>query len=145
MLIVLCLILLVTVNIFLVYRQLKFKYLVFKLTKLYFKSLIKTHLLTMTDTRKVIWIWAKMGRIVNACTWLANLAIANKQYQIWCASYQLIASWYPYKEITWYKQSNMCLLLVCACLVLLDSYEFQSLCNLVRAGYFTILEYISCT
>ena len=78
-----------------------------------------------------------MEKIVNACAWLANLANASKQYQIWCASYHLIASWCPYKEITWYKQSNMCLSLVCACLVLLGSYEFQSLYNLARAWYFT--------
>ena len=32
----------------------------------------------------------------------------------------------------------MCLLLVRTCLVLPDSYEFQSVCNLARAGYFTI-------
>ena len=47
----------------------------------------------MTDTRKVIWISAKMGNIVNACAWLANLSNSSRQYQIWCASYQLIASW----------------------------------------------------
>ena len=70
-----------------------------------------------------------MGKIVNTCTWLASLASASKQYQIWWASYQLIASRCPYKVITWYKQSNMYLSLVHTCLI--------SLCNLALAGYFT--------
>ena len=53
MLIVLCLLLLATA--YIPYHiQIKHKYLVFRLTKLYYKSWIKTHLLTMTDTRKVI-------------------------------------------------------------------------------------------
>ena len=32
-----------------------------------------------------------MGKIVNACAWLANLANASKQYQIWESYHQLIA------------------------------------------------------
>ena len=44
----------------------------------------------------------------NACTWLVNLATASCHNQMWYASYQLIASWCPYKEITWYKQHYLC-------------------------------------
>ena len=40
--------------------------------------------------KKVIYIWAKMVKIVNAYTWLADLATAIKHYQIWCASYQMM-------------------------------------------------------
>ena len=36
------------------------------------------------------------------------------------------------------KQHYMYLLLVHTCPVLPDSYEFQSLCNLAWAGYFTL-------
>ena len=90
----------------------------------------------MADTRKVIYILAKMGKIVNACAWLTDLANASQQYQIRCAS----ITWLPAdanEEITWYKQSNMCLSLVHAYSVLWDMDEFQSLCNLAWAGYFT--------
>ena len=62
----------------------------------------------------------------NACTWLANVANASYHNQIWYASYQLIASWYPYKEITRYKQHYMCATLVGALSVLPENYEFQS-------------------
>ena len=69
----------------------------------------------------------------NACTWWANLANATCHNQIWYASYQLIARWCPYKEITWYKQHSMCAVPVHACSVFPDYYEFQSftiLCEL---------------
>ena len=62
----------------------------------------------------------------NACMWLANLANSSYHNQIWYASYQAIASWCPYKEITWYKQHYMCAAFVCTCSVLLEYYEFQS-------------------
>ena len=62
----------------------------------------------------------------NAGAWLANLANASCHNQIWYTSYQLIASWCPYKEISWYKQHYMCAALVCACSVLLEYYDFQS-------------------
>ena len=69
----------------------------------------------------------------NACTWLANLVNASCHNQIWYVSYQLIASWCPYKEITWYNQHYMCAELVHACSVSLEYYDFQSfaiLCEL---------------
>ena len=80
-----------------------------------------------------------MRMLVNACTWLADLAVARKWYQIWWTSHQLIASWYPYKENTSYKQQYVCKMLVHAFSVLLDSYDFQSTCNLALAGYFTVI------
>ena len=93
-------------------------------------------LLTITCNKKVIWIWTKMRKLVNACMWLAELASASKHYFIWTTQHQLIASWWSYKEIHKGKQSNMYLLLVCTC-----SYyqmcEFQSTFNLVLARYCT--------
>ena len=61
----------------------------------------------------------------NACTWLANLANASCHNQIWYASYQLIASWCPYKEITCYKQHYICTEFVWSCSVLLEYYDFN--------------------
>ena len=91
----------------------------------------------MTYTRKVIQIWTKMGKIVNACAWLAELTSASKRYQIWTTQHHLIASWCPYMEMHRGKQCYMCLSLVRACPVLTDSYDFQSTSNLALAGYFT--------
>ena len=62
----------------------------------------------------------------NACTWLANLANASCHNWIWYPTYQLIASWCPYKKITWYKQHYMCTALAHACSVLPECYGFQS-------------------
>ena len=104
----------------------KLKYLVINHTKPYLKSLRKTQLLRMTDTRNIIWIWRDLRMFSNACAWLADVANAICHNKIWCASYQLLPRWSPYKEITWYKQHNMCAMHVCSCSVLLEYFDFQS-------------------
>ena len=102
-------------------------------TKLSLSSNVKTLLLSMTDTRKVIWNWTDLRMFGNACARLVNMTNASCHNQIWKSLHQLIANWYPNKEITWYKQQDMCAMLVHACSVLPDFYDFQSftiLCKL---------------
>ena len=109
------------------------QYLVLKYhTKLYLSSKAKTHLLSMTDTRKVIWNWTDLWMLGNACVWLVNLTNASCHNQIWKSPHQLIASWCPVKEITWYKQQYMCTVLVCTCSVSSDFYDFQSFAILCK-------------
>ena len=51
----------------------------------------------------------------SACTWSVNMTNASCDNQMWKSLYQLIASWCPNKEITWYKQQYMCAMLVHTC------------------------------
>ena len=101
-------------------------------TKLYLSSKVKTLLLSMTDTRKVIWNWKDVRMFGNACAWLLNMTNASCHSQIWKSPHQLIDT---DAQIKWSHSTNnstcvQCFLCLFCTTGLLCFQSFKILCML---------------